>query len=81
MHAQLAVQSIAWGHRPLEEILRDAKAAGFAGVELFQHPSDLGGPRGIVNAFDRFGMQLVGITSGSFDDRCAFVRNVADLRG
>lgn len=78
---KFAVHTISWGDRPLEEILRDAGNAGYAGVELFQHPSELGGVESIVEAFDRSDVQLVGVAAGSFAERCHLVRQIAGLRG
>lgn len=78
---KFAVQSIAWDRLPLATILRDAKAAGYSGVELFQHPDDLGGAAAIDAALERAEMHLVGVTCGSFDERCALVRQLAKLRG
>lgn len=77
---KFAVQSIAWGHQSLDVILREAKAAGYCGLELFQHPGDLGGPRAIHDAFVRADLHLVGVTCGSFDERCVLVREIAKLR-
>ncbi len=75
-----AVHSISWGNQPLEIILRDAELAGYSGVELFQHPDELGGAKAILRAFDNSNLRLIGIAAGSFDDRCRLVREIALVR-
>ena len=81
MRWKYAVHTISWGNRPLEAIARDVKEAGFAGAELFQHPSELGGAHAIESAFRKEGVELVGIAAGSFRERCDFVREIAAIRG
>jgi sugar phosphate isomerase/epimerase len=78
---KFAVHSIAWGNQPLEAILKDAKRAGYSGIELFQHPDELGGAEVIERAFTESGITLVGVAAGSFDERCRLVRDIAILRG
>jgi inosose dehydratase len=80
MSWKYAVHSIAWGDSPLETILAEAGSAGYSGVELFQHPDELGGAAEIIRAFNASRLQLVGIASGSFDDRCRLVRELARER-
>lgn len=80
MSWKFAVHSIAWKRRPLDEILREIKSAGYSGVELFQHPKELGGARAIVEAFAKSGLHLVGIATGSFGERCNLVREIASIR-
>jgi sugar phosphate isomerase/epimerase len=75
-----AVHTISWSHRPLKDILSDASSAGFAGVELFQHPDELGGAGKILDEFAQSGLHLLGVASGSFDERCQLVRDLAALK-
>ncbi len=80
MSLRYAVQSITWGRAPLDSMLREIKEAGYEGVELFQSPKSLGGTANIVDAFDHYALQLVGVASGSFADRCQLVREWATNR-
>jgi sugar phosphate isomerase/epimerase len=79
--ARYAVHSISWGHAPLKSLLEDAKTAGYTGVELFQHPRELGGAKPVLEEFLRFGLTLIGVTAGAFEERCEFVKEYAALLG
>src|SRR5437868_770590 len=77
---KVAVQSIAWGYRPLEEIFSQVREAGFGGIELFQHPKEVGGALAVENGCRAHGLELIGVTCGSFVERCQLVRDIAKLR-
>ena len=76
-----AVHTISWGSESLDTIVREVKAAGYAGAELFQHPQELGGAGAIERAFRTHGVALVGIAAGSFHERCRLVGEIAAIRG
>lgn len=80
MPLRFAVQSITWGRASLGSMLDEIRAAGYEGVELFQNPQTLGGASVIEKAFHDSGLQLVGVASGSFDERCRLVREWAEIR-
>jgi sugar phosphate isomerase/epimerase len=71
----IAVHSISWGRESnIETISTEARAAGFDGVEIFQHPyRTLGGPKRVHDALSRSNLTLVGVCGGSFSERCTFV--------
>jgi len=75
-----AVHSIIWGQdAKIDKIAREARAAGYSGVELFQHPEKrLGGHRKIYDILSTCGLTLVGVCGGSFEERCDFVRKYSD---
>ena len=92
MRWRYAINTISWEHLPLEKILSEAKAAGFGGIELFQHPDewdDLNlpvhaeGRDGITKLLrlcDEFELELIGVCSGSFSERCRLVKDIAESR-
>ena len=86
--AKFAIQTIAWGDASLDKIMRDVGAVGYDGIELFQHPEELGGMARIVEACRDMrvmgkGMhvQLVGLSAGSFKERCTLVKEYCTLAG
>lgn len=81
MNWKYAVHTISWCNERIETIVREVSEAGYTGAELFQHPSELGGASVIESAFRRHGVELVGIASGSFRERCDLVKELAEIRG
>ena len=89
---KLGIHTIAWGEsREFSAILEDVRAAGFAGIELFQHPDhlELAGPgnwaerldRSLINeARGRAPISLVGVCFGAFEERRRFVNDLAKAR-
>ncbi len=69
-----AIQTIAWDDCPLETIISDVKAAGYDGIELFQHPKDLGGVASLVQTCRENKITVVGMCAGSFPERCDLVK-------
>ena len=86
--SKFAIQTIAWGNASLDDIMRDVVAVGYDGIELFQHPEELGGMSRIVEACrdtrvmgKGTHVQLVGLSAGSFKERCALVKEYCALTG
>lgn len=91
--AKFAIQTIAWGDASLDEIMKDVTEVGYQGIELFQHPEELGGIKRLIEAcWDyaplvkeldkepiRVPIKILGICAGSFDERCALVREYCTL--
>lgn len=75
-----AVQTIAWGSRPesIAKVLREARVAGYDGVEMFQHPSQLLRDGSAHSFYDQLANEnslvLVGLTGGSITERVEFVQ-------
>lgn len=77
---RLAIHSIAWGHtRDLRGMLREIKAAGYSGVEFFQHPDDLGGAEAVLKMCKAENVEIVGTCAGSWDQRLKFVEAWSDF--
>lgn len=78
---RVAVHSIPWGRdATIEQIAKDAKDAGYEGVELFQHPyRTLNGPKAVADVLQQFGLTLVGVCGGALSDRIRFVNEYAGI--
>ena len=72
-----AAHSIAWGHdADIRQIASDIRGAGYQGVELFQHPArTLKGAKKVFDTLAEFELQLIGVSGGSFSERCLFVQD------
>lgn len=79
---RLAIHSISWGEDvDLNRLLSDVTAAGYSGIELFQHPDVLGSPQRVFKAFQDYGLHLLGLSGGALEERTAFIREYAELLG
>ncbi|MBL8892614.1 MAG: sugar phosphate isomerase/epimerase [Planctomycetaceae bacterium] len=79
MNWKCAVHTISWANYSFDRILRDVANAGYEGIELFQHPSECGGPEEIIRLCKLYEVTLVGIAGGSFQERCQLVRDIAKI--
>ncbi|MHC4880540.1 MAG: sugar phosphate isomerase/epimerase family protein [Planctomycetota bacterium] len=74
---KVGIQTIAWGedthlHVLLPEMAREIATAGYEGIELFQATRDVN--VGFVHdQLQANGLQLVGVTGGSFQERVGFI--------
>lgn len=60
-------------------VLREVRQAGFSGIELFQHPCGEGGAARVYRELEQHNLKCIGISSGSFEQRCAFAREYSAL--
>ncbi len=86
---RLGVHTIVWGESctDLDKILREAKDAGYSGIELFQNPASfLRGEANVtqqqfLESLKQYDIELLGMCFGSFEDRVAFVEGMAKILG
>ncbi len=71
---RFGIQTILWGPFPgrPEPILRFIRDVGLTGVEVFQHPRQLGDPAAFRAALEAHGLTLTGLCSGTLDERIDF---------
>jgi sugar phosphate isomerase/epimerase/signal transduction histidine kinase len=71
---RFGLHTIIWGPAPkdLPGILRFIREAGFQGVELFQHPEQLGSSLELKRLLQQEGLELIGLCSGTLEQRVAY---------
>jgi signal transduction histidine kinase/sugar phosphate isomerase/epimerase len=76
---RFAAHTVLWGHSPkdFERIFDVIVAAGYQGVELFQHPQKLGQPARILRMLRERNLELLGLCSGSPDKRIEWLEQGA----
>jgi sugar phosphate isomerase/epimerase len=84
-----AIHTISWGaNATFSKMVTEIVDAGYSGLELFQDPSSklIGGAGNVYETLQSVGkahlgkpVQLVGICSGTFEERLRFVKDFAKL--
>jgi inosose dehydratase len=80
---KVAVQTISWGYRPnVSEMLRQAEALGYRGVEVAQHPDELGTADDFYGLIAKYNLTFIGLSGGSLLEKIEFTTRYAmvDLR-
>lgn len=73
----VAAQTISWGSEPdVPQMLRDIKEAGYAGIELAQHPSYLPPVSDLHALMKELRLKLVGVAGGSLGEKLELIRSV-----
>lgn len=76
---RVAIETISWGRKKqsdLAQMFRETKAAGYEGVELWQHPEDVGDPQVVFDLLSDLRLKLLGVSGGSLTEKIAFVRAI-----
>ncbi len=77
---KLAFQTICWNHRVKKahwpQLFKSIKAAGFDGVEVFQHPDDLPAWPTFRDHAEASGLKILGLTGGTVAQRVNYLRPV-----
>lgn len=73
---RVAIQTISWGARVVDvgRMLREIKEAGYAGVEFYQHPHELGTADELYQTLHGLGLRCIGIAGGSLQEKIDFVQ-------
>lgn len=75
---KFAFQTICWSHwvktHHWPQLFQSIKAAGFDGVEVFQHPDDLPDWYRFQGLAESCGLKILGLTGGSVGQRARYLR-------